>query len=236
MNCHLQTNPEAGRRRITGETVSEWMNLFAAGIEQAEPFLTDLDRAIGDGDHGVNMRRGMKSVVSGLETFTPPDLSGHLRAISTLLTGSVGGASGPLYGAFFLQGSHSTLYKQELTLNDLTALVEGGCRGVVQLGKASVGDKTMVDTLVAAVGSLRTSCGRRASIPEALAACVEASRQAAEGTIPMIAKKGRASYLGERSAGFQDPGATSVYLLFESLAQALVSSSSSNPSQQTVLL
>ena len=131
----------------------------------------------------------------------------QLRVIATTLMSSVGGASGPLYGAFFLQGSHATAHKAELGLTDLTSAIEAGYRGVVQLGKASVGDKTMVDTLAAAVRSLRVSCTHYEVLPEALKACRNAARTAAEGTIPMFARKGRASYLGERSAGVQDPGA-----------------------------
>ena len=144
------------------------------------------------------------------------------------LMSSVGGASGPLYGAFFLQSSHATLHKTELGLADLTSAMEAGYRGVVQLGKAAVGDKTMVDTLAAAVGSLRASCMHHEALPTALKACRKAARLAAEGTIPMVAKKGRASYIGERSAGTQDPGATSASLLIDSLAEAILSLSPSS--------
>ena len=135
---------------------------------------------------------------------------------------SVGGASGPLYGAFFLQCSHATMHKTELGLSDLTAALEEGVRGVVQLGKAAVGDKTMVDTLTAATGSLRSSCNHSESLPDALKVSRKVAQSAAEGTIPMVARKGRASYLGERSAGTQDPGATSSALLFETLSQSVL--------------
>jgi dihydroxyacetone kinase-like protein len=149
------------------------------------------------------------------------DLSGQLRVISTTLMSSVGGAAGPLYGAFFLQSSHAALHKPELGLSDLTSALEAGVRGVVQLGKAVVGDKTMVDTLTAAIRSLRTSSTHYEALPDALKACRKAANLAAEGTIPMIARKGRASYIGERSAGTQDPGATSSALLFETLSQSV---------------
>jgi dihydroxyacetone kinase-like protein len=215
--------------RFTAESLSQWMVLFASAIREAEPLLTELDSAIGDGDHGVNMRRGMNSVSEKLDALELADLSGQLRTISTTLMSSVGGASGPLYGAFFLQSSHATQHKPELGLADLTSAMEAGYRGVVQLGKAAVGDKTMVDTLAAAVGSLRASCTHHEGLPEALKACRKAARLAAEGTTPMIARKGRASYLGERSAGVQDPGATSAALLFDSLARAV--SSLSRPSR-----
>jgi dihydroxyacetone kinase-like protein len=213
--------------RIVGETLRQWMAIFAENIRDAEPLLTDLDSAIGDGDHGVNMRRGMNAVAEKLDALALADLSGQLRVISMTLMSSVGGASGPLYGAFFLQSSHATQHKTELGLADLTSAMEAGYRGVVQLGKAAVGDKTMVDTLAAAVRSLRASCTHYEALPEALKACRKAAQLAAEGTISMVAKKGRASYIGERSAGTQDPGATSASLLFDSLAEAVSSLSTS---------
>ena len=211
--------------KITGAAIQEWMNLFDRAVEDSELYLTDLDRAIGDGDHGVNIHRGSKAVVARLNEFEPPDLPGHFRTISSTLTTSVGGASGPLFGAFFLHASRSALYRSELSLADLTVITQAGCQGVIQLGKAAVGDKTMVDTLHAAVMALRAACHRRESLPDAMAACVRATRDAVQRTKPMIARKGRASYLGERSVGFQDPGATSAHLLFESLSRVFSSSS-----------
>jgi dihydroxyacetone kinase-like protein len=214
--------------KINGEAIRKWMDLFDRAVAASEPQLTDLDRAIGDGDHGVNIHRGSRAVVARLNEIAPPDLPGHFRTISSTLTSSVGGASGPLYGAFFLHASRSALYRSELSLADLTVITEAGCQGVVQLGKAAVGDKTMVDTLQAAVMALRAACHRRESLPDAMAACTRATRDAVQRTKPMIARKGRASYLGERSVGFQDPGATSAHLLFESLARALSNSSSTS--------
>ena len=214
-------NPEF-QVKITGEVLRQWMLLFAASVKDAEVRLTELDSAIGDGDHGVNMRRGMDAVAEKLDALALADLSGQMRIISTTLMSSVGGAAGPLYGAFFLQCSHATTHKTELGLSDLTAALEAGVRGVVQLGKAAVGDKTMVDTLAAAIRSLRSSCNHYEALPDALKACRKAARLAAEGTIPMVARKGRASYIGERSAGTQDPGATSSALLFETLSQSVL--------------
>jgi phosphoenolpyruvate---glycerone phosphotransferase subunit DhaL len=206
--------------RISGETVRQWVMVFTTLIEEQEQELTDLDAAIGDGDHGFNMNRGMNAVAEQLDALDLGDIAGQLRVVSMTLMSSVGGASGPLYGAFFLQASHATLHKLDLGLADLTSAIEAGYRGVVQLGKASVGDKTMVDALAAAVGSLRASCNHHEALPAAIKACQKAARLAAEGTTPMIARKGRASYLGERSVGTQDPGATSVSLLFDALAEA----------------
>ena len=209
--------------RFVGENLHQWMMLFAANIREAEGRLTELDAAIGDGDHGTNMCRGMNAVAEKLDSLALADLSSQMRVISMTLMSSIGGASGPLYGAFFLQSSHASLHKSELGPADLTAAMEAGYRGVVQLGKAAVGDKTMVDTLAAAVLSLRASCTRHEALPEALRACRKAARLAAEGTIPMVARKGRTSYIGERSAGVQDPGAASAAILFDSLAQAVMS-------------
>jgi dihydroxyacetone kinase-like protein len=209
--------------KITGRVVGDWMRLFEANIEQAVPLLTELDRAIGDGDHGVNIYRGLQSVATKLAELKSADLTSQFRIISTALTSSVGGASGPLYGSFFLQAAQVVLYKSEIALADLVLLADAGCH------------KTMVDTLAAVVISLRESGQRRDSLPDALTACTVAARKAAEGTKPMIARKGRASYLGERSVGFQDPGATSAQMLFDALAQAvalsvLPSPTNSNPS------
>jgi dihydroxyacetone kinase-like protein len=207
--------------RISSDTLQRWMEIFAAKITESERLLTELDAAIGDGDHGVNMCRGMRAVLERLNNMAVDSPSGQLRIISTAMMSSVGGASGPLFGAFFLQCSHAAINKQDWGLNDLTSAMEAGFRGVVQLGKAAVGDKTMVDALAAMVASLRTSCGRHEGLPEALVNCRDATRRAAEATTPMIARKGRASYLGPRSAGTQDPGATSSSLLLDSLAQAI---------------
>ncbi len=203
--------------RITSEVLQRWMEVFAAKISEAEAYLTELDAAIGDADHGVNMSRGMHAVQSRLGELAIVYPSGQLRLVSTTMMSAVGGASGPLYGAFFLQSSHALINQQDMGLSDFTTAMEAGCRGVVQLGKAVVGDKTMVDTFTAAVQSLRISSGRHEPICDALEACRNAARRAAEGTRPMIARKGRASYLGKRSAGVQDPGATSAALLFDAI-------------------
>jgi dihydroxyacetone kinase-like protein len=207
--------------RVTGESLRLWMRLFATRMQQDEEELTALDAAIGDGDHGVNMRRGTTAVIEKLDELGLSDLAGQMRVVSTTLLSSVGGASGPLYSAFFLQASHCIHHKSELGVTDLTSAIEAGYRGVTQLGKAVVGDKTMVDTLAAAVSSLRTSCIHHESLPQALKNCRKTCRRAAESTIQMVARKGRASYLGERSAGVQDPGATSAAALIDCLADAV---------------
>lgn len=232
-----------GQGSVNSDTCQSWMTFFAANIHEAEAELTELDRAIGDADHGINMRRGVDAVVERLKSLALPGLSGYLRTISITLTSSVGGASGPLYGAFFLQCSQATQNKEELNVGELAAMVEAGYRGVVQLGKANEGDKTMVDTLAAAIRSLQRSRLARASMAQTLEACRQDTAKAAKATVPMIARKGRASYLGERSAGFQDPGATSTALLFDALARAIRPASpssslrsSSKPQPRAVLL
>ena len=205
---------------IGDKTIHQWMVRFAMAIQDYEAELTELDQAIGDGDHGINMHRGMSAAVARLNELVSAEPYAQLRSVSMTLTSTIGGSSGPLYGAFFLQSSHVIHHRSNLTLAEMTLVIDAGYRGVVQLGKAEVGDKTMVDTLDAAVKSLRASTANSETIPTALERCRQAARQAARNTIPMIAKRGRASYLGERSAGTQDPGATSACLLFDALAQA----------------
>jgi dihydroxyacetone kinase-like protein len=168
----------------------------------------------------------------------PTSLSGQFRTISSALTTSVGGASGPLYGTFFLHGAQVATNKADFGVADLTVAIEAGYRGVIQLGKAAVGDKTMVDALASGLVSLRGSVARHEPLPAALRACATTMEQAARATAPLVARKGRASYLGERSAGHQDPGATSAALLFQALARALepaLTPSSSRSNHQSTL-
>jgi dihydroxyacetone kinase-like protein len=158
--------------RMSGVALRNWMSLFAASMRESESLLTELDSAIGDGDHGANMRRGMDAVEKKLDELALADFSGQLRVISTTLMSSVGGASGPLFGAFFLQSSHTTQHKPELGLADLAAAMEAGYRGVVQLGKAEVGDKTMVDPVASRfLHALRSAAGRRQGLPECGPSC-----------------------------------------------------------------
>ncbi len=202
---------------------------LVTAINAHRAWLSEIDGAIGDGDHGVNMRRGLKAVEAKMTDRGPDDLGGRFRLISTTLTSSIGGAAGPLYGTFFLECSRLSLHKSQLNLIELAGVVEAGLQGVVRLGKAAVGDKTMVDTLNAAMLFLKAASGRRASVADVITGCAEACDAAARGTTAMVARKGRASYLGKRSIGFQDPGATSAFFLFQSLAEA-VSASPALPS------
>ncbi len=201
--------------------VIQWLQKFADAIAQNKDCLTELDAAIGDADHGINMDRGFKKVMEQLPTVIDQDIGSILKKVSMVLISSVGGASGPLYGTFFLRGSTVVMGKQELTPEDTLKLLQGGLEGVIQRGKAQLGDKTMVDALSPAVEAFRQAVGDGKTTKSAMKNAIAAAEQGMKDTIPMIAKKGRASYLGERSIGHQDPGATSTYLMLKSLFESI---------------
>ncbi len=203
---------------ITRDSILDWMKAFAAAIEANKDYLTQLDAAIGDADHGANMHRGMQAAVGKLPTVADKDIGTVLKTVGMTLVSTVGGASGPLYGTLFMQMGTATAGKLELGLADWTAALEAALSGVLARGKASPGDKTMVDALTPAVEALRASSSGIAAALQASAAAAEAGRDA---TIPLVARKGRASYVGERSAGHQDPGATSTHLLLKAAAETL---------------
>jgi dihydroxyacetone kinase-like protein len=184
-------------------------------IAENREYLIELDAAIGDADHGANMDRGFQAVLKKLTEVADKDIGAIFKAVGMALVSTVGGAGGPLYGTFFLQAGASTAGKTELILSDWTAALESAVNGVILRGKASPGDKTMLDALLPAVESLKKSVGSGEGFVNALQASAEAARQGMLATIPLVARKGRASYLGERSAGHQDPGATSSYLLLK---------------------
>jgi phosphoenolpyruvate---glycerone phosphotransferase subunit DhaL len=201
--------------------VVHWIEAFGADIEANKDRLTQLDSAIGDGDHGINMARGMRAALVKIEGFDDPDIGKLLKTVGMALVSSVGGAGGPLYGTLFMQMGSTLAGAAELTLQDWARALEAGVNGVRARGKAEPGDKTMLDALVAAVDALNEAVEQDASFAEALKRSAAAAEQGAADTIPLVARKGRASYLGERSAGHQDPGATSSHLLLESAASAL---------------
>ncbi|MEH2156353.1 dihydroxyacetone kinase subunit DhaL [Nostoc sp.] len=206
--------------------ILQWLQAYATEIEQNKAYLTELDAAIGDADHGINMDRGFKKVSAQLPTLTDKDISSILKAVSMTLISSIGGASGPLYGTWFLRASTAVVSKQELTEQDVLGLLQAGLDGVLQRGKAQLGDKTMVDVLspaVAAFGQAQ-AVGESKGTLEAMQQAVVAAQKGLQETIPMQAKKGRASYLGERSIGHPDPGGTSAYLMLKSLLEVLKSS------------
>ncbi|MFH9354470.1 dihydroxyacetone kinase subunit DhaL [Kitasatospora sp. NPDC017646] len=193
-----------------------WIRAIAAAVEEEEALLTELDSAIGDGDHGSNLRRGFAAVLSALDGLQPTGPGAVLTKTGTTLISKVGGASGPLYGkAFRAIGAALPEPAGPATLAEALA---AGLDAVRILGKAEPGDKTIVDAWTPAVAALRAAAAAGATLPEATAAAADAADQGARATIPLRARKGRASYLGERSTGHQDPGATSTALLFRALA------------------
>jgi len=200
---------------ISQDQFVAWIKTFANVIAENKQYLTELDSAIGDADHGINMDRGFQAVLTKLPAFSNQDIGSVAKNVGMVLISTVGGASGPLYGTFFIQVGKETAGKLELTLNDWVAALESAVNGVMLRGKANLGDKTMLDSLIPALNALKECNARGTSLEEALSASEKAAEQGMLSTIPVIAKKGRASYLGERSAGTQDPGATSSYLLLK---------------------
>src|SRR5258705_3908108 len=192
-----------------------WIKTYADVITENKEYLTEIDSAIGDADHGINMDRGFQAVLAKLPAFANQDIGSIAKNIGMVLISTVGGASGPLYGTFFIQIGKETAGKLELTLNDWAAALESAVNGVMLRGKANLGDKTMLDSLIPALNPLKECSDSGTPLADALSASEEAAEQGMLATTPVVAKKGRASYLGERSAGTQDPGATSSYLLLK---------------------
>ena len=201
-----------------------WTRLSAERIAAARDELTELDRQIGDGDHGENLDRGFRAVVAKLDGAAdgeqPPGQIGDvLKLVATTLMSSVGGASGPLYGTAYLRAAKVTGLA-ELDAHGVVALLEGALEGISARGKAQVGEKTMVDAWQPAVDAAEAAADAGGSTADVLAAAARAAREGAGATAPLVATKGRASYLGERSAGHQDPGATSTAILLEAARDA----------------
>jgi len=206
---------------ISYDDILAWVRRFAAAVTENKSYLTDLDSAIGDADHGINMDRGFTAVVVMLDGLANPDIGVALKTVGTTLISKVGGASGPLYGMFFMQMGGALLGKEALTLEEFATAFETGLSGVLRIGKAEPGDKTMVDALIPARDALRAAIAYGASVGDALARMAGGAEAGMLATVPLVARKGRASYLGERSAGHQDPGATSTHLLLRSAAEVL---------------
>ncbi|WP_216898066.1 dihydroxyacetone kinase subunit DhaL [Nocardia alni] len=198
----------------------EWMREFAALVDENADALTEFDAAIGDADHGSNMRRGTAAVVAALAESPPETPAAALKQVGMTLIRSVGGASGPLYGTFFLRAA-SACGENGLDAAGFAAVVRAGLDGIVARGKAEPGDKTMLDALSPAVDALDESVRAGEELVQALDAALAAAEKGRDATTPMQARKGRASYLGERSVGHQDPGATSVTLLIRAARQAV---------------
>ena len=198
---------------IGASDVRAWIGDFAAAVAEHRVELVRLDTAIGDGDHGTNMDRGMKAVVEKLEATEGDDIGALLKTVGMTLVSKVGGAAGPLYGTLFLQLGTATAGKTELDLDDWAAALDAGVSGVKARGKAELEDKTMIDALVPALEALKAKAAEGADLGDALRASADAAEQGRDATTPLEARRGRASYLGPRSVGHQDPGATSSALL-----------------------
>jgi phosphoenolpyruvate---glycerone phosphotransferase subunit DhaL len=205
---------------------SDWIRAFAAAVAENKEYLTELDSAIGDADHGINMNRGMAAVVAKLDAGEAGDVGALLKAVGMTLVSTVGGASGPLYGTLFLEMGKSAAGKSELSCQDGADALAAGVAGVQRRGKAELGDKTMLDALVPAVETLRSALADGSTLDEALRRSAETAQAGMTATIPLVAHKGRASYLGERSANHQDPGATSSWLLLRTAAETLATGDS----------
>jgi len=204
---------------VTKNNVLEWIRAYAEVIAENKDYLTELDSAIGDADHGANMHRGFKAVLEKLPDNEDKDIGKILMGVGMALLSKVGGAGGPLYSTVFIQMGKSIDGKTEFDLADWANALEAATQGVVRLGKASPGDKTMVDALTPAVEALKEASEQGLTLGEGLEKSAKAAEEGMIATIPLVAHKGRASYLGERSAGHQDPGATSTFLLLDTAAK-----------------
>ena len=201
--------------------LARWIREFARVVTANRDLLTRLDSAIGDADHGANMDRGMTAVVAALDGEMPPSVAALFKQVGMTLVSSVGGASGPLYGTFFLRMATAAGDAESLDGPAFAHAMRAGLDGVVQRGKAQAGDKTMFDALAPAVDALDEALADGARLDEALRVATDAAEAGRDATTAMLARKGRASYLGERSVGHQDPGATSAALLVAAAATAL---------------
>jgi dihydroxyacetone kinase-like protein len=205
-------------------TLRSWLIRFAGDVEEHAAELTELDSAIGDADHGSNLARGMKAVVTMLadEDTAPESIGPILKQTGMTLVSTVGGASGPLYGTFFLRMAAKVGDCDTLGPESVAHAFRAGLEGVQARGKASPGDKTMLDALIPATDTLEAELDAGRPFAAAIRAAADAAEAGRDATTPMLARKGRASYLGERSVGHQDPGATSAALLVRAAATTLI--------------
>jgi phosphoenolpyruvate---glycerone phosphotransferase subunit DhaL len=206
---------------FSGEQAVGWVRRTAGVVEEHAVALTRLDAAIGDGDHGTNMVRGFRAVLQRLDGLTDKDFSSVFRAVGMALIGKVGGAAGPLYGSFYLGMGKQLGSAEEATDAELAAALRAGYEAVIARGKAQVGDKTMLDAWDPALRALDEAVAEGVELGPALDRAAAAAEEGMKATIPLIARKGRASYLGERSKDHQDPGATSTQLIVQALADVV---------------
>lgn len=206
---------------VTTAGLDAWVRRFAALVSENRDHLTELDAAIGDADHGSNLDRGMKAAVAALDELGPSSAGPLFSKVGMTLVSTVGGASGPLFGTLFLRMGTSFGDTDTATSGQVAAALRAGLDGVEARGKAQPGDKTMYDALAPAVDALDKAVGEGVDLGQGLIRARDAAVEGRDATIPMLARKGRASYLGERSVGHQDPGATSVALLLQAAADAI---------------
>lgn len=205
---------------MTKSQVLQWLENCNHAMSEQRDYLTQLDSDIGDGDHGLNMQRGFSKAMEKVTTVADKDIGTILKTVGMTLLSQVGGASGPLYGTLFIKGSQSAVGKEEISTEELTAVLKNGVDGIIARGRAELGDKTMCDVWLPVLTALETA-DKSLSLAQQLEAVLKTANESLVATIPMIAKKGRASYLGERSAGHQDPGATSTTLMLKALYEAV---------------
>jgi phosphoenolpyruvate---glycerone phosphotransferase subunit DhaL len=203
---------------ISTERLTSWLRQFRDLVIKNKVELTELDSAIGDADHGINMARGMDAVMRKLDGTHLAGADDLLKTVAMTLLSSVGGASGPLYGTFFLRFGKAAGSADELDLAGLASALRAGLAGIVERGKAETGEKTMVDALSPALDEMDAVINKGGDLAAAVTAARDAAAAGRDATLPLVARKGRASYLGERSAGHIDPGAASMSLLFDALA------------------
>lgn len=203
---------------LTKSDVTNILDVIIKIIEDNRQYLTDLDAAIGDADHGINLDRGFKAVKEKAPQFLDKDIGTILKNVGMVLVSTVGGASGPLYGTFFMRMGNVVSGKNTLDENDIVAMFEAGLAGIKERGKAQAGDKTMIDAMEPALNELKKALSEGRGLKEAIGAAANAAYNGVLMTKDIAAKKGRASYLGERSIGHQDPGATSAYLMIKTVA------------------
>lgn len=204
---------------VNNETLLSIIENMQKNIGENRSFLSDLDREIGDGDHGINMDRGFQEVMKKMDEMKELDISGILRTMGMTLAFKVGGASGPLYGTAFMKASDTLKGKEEIVLTDLPGLLDAAIGGIQLRGKAVQGEKTILDTLFPAKEALENAIAEGKNSEQAIDAMLKAGEEGAEYTKTIKATKGRASYIGERSIGHMDPGAASALILLRSIAE-----------------
>lgn len=204
---------------ISKAQILRWLENCRQAMNEQRDYLTQLDTEIGDGDHGLNMQRGFSKAVEKAATVADKDIGTILKTVGMTLLSQVGGASGPLYGTFFIKGAQSAVGKEAVSAEEFIALLKNGVEGIISRGRAELGDKTMCDVWLPVIAELEANKNQ----PEVplLESAVKKAEESVTSTIPLVAKKGRASYLGERSAGHADPGATSSMFIIKALADAV---------------